>query len=88
MARVRVLRVLSEDPWCAEPLWESKELNQFEVFEKFDEVLSKYMSEGWECFDYGAASVQLCAKDREKIMIGIWLEQMPEETEPTLDPFL
>ncbi|MCD6417631.1 hypothetical protein J7M00_02465 [bacterium] len=88
MARVRVLKLVSEDPWVAEPLWESEELGQFEVFDKFDEVLDKYIREGWECFDYGAASVQLCVKGTEKVVIGIWLGQMPEEAEPTLDPFL
>ena len=82
MARVRVLRVLSEDPWKAIPLEEIEVPVGVDPFEKLSDVLAKYIVDGYECDDYGAASIQLCikkTKDRiEKIMIGIWLEQMPE----------
>ena len=86
MARVRILKVVSEDPWLTEPLWESEELDQFKVFEKFDKVLEKYMKEGWECFDYGSASYQLCVRGGERVLIYV---RFPEsELDLGQDPVL
>jgi len=86
LARVKILRVVSEDPWLAEPFWESEELDQFSVFEKFDEVLRKYDSDGWVCFDYGSASYQLCVKGRRKVLIYIKFSE--SELDLSQDPVL
>ena len=86
MARVRILKVVSEDPWLTEPLWESEDLGQFEVFERFDELLRKYEGGGWRCFDYGSASCQLCVKGREKILIHIKFSE--SELSLSRDPVL
>ena len=86
MARVRILKVVSEDPWLTEPLWESEDLGQFEVFEKFDKILEKYMKEGWRCFDYGSASYQLCVRGREKVLIYIKFSE--SELDLSQDPIL
>ena len=82
MARVRVLRVLSEDPWKAETV-QDIEVDDMAVFTVFDSIMHEYEDvRGYDCRDYGSASIQLCTKDLgdriEKIMIGLWLEQMPE----------
>jgi len=86
VARVRILKVVSEDPWLVEPLWESEDLGQFEVFERFDELLRKYESDGWTCFDYGSASYQLCVRGREKVLIYVWFPE--SELDLGQDPVL
>ena len=76
MVGVLVLRVLSEDPWRAEVV-ERIPAGPDSVFDVFDRVLEKYVGEGYECYDYGSASIQLCVRGDEKIMIGVQL-QIPE----------
>ena len=78
MVSVLVLRVLSEDPWKAEEISRIHIGPDKDPFEAFDDVLAKYIVDGYECYDYGSASIQLCVKDGEKIMIGLQL-QIPED---------
>ena len=82
MAKVGVLRVLNEDPWKAELVEEIDVPKGVDPFEKLSDVLAKYVVDGYECYDYGAASIQLCIKKTKdhlaKIMIGLWFEQIPE----------
>jgi len=79
MVKIRVLRVLSEDPWRAETLREIDVPSNVDPFEKLSDIIAKYIVDGYECDDYGSASIQLCIKNNEKIMIGLWLEQIPDE---------
>ena len=74
MPRVRVLRVLSEDPWKPDLLLENSFDDVGDAFDALDRLVRKYESMGWWCDDYGSASIQLCIKDGEKRMIGVWLD--------------
>ena len=80
MVSVLVLRVFSEDPWRAEVVSKIDVDPSRDPFEVLDDVLAKYIVEGYECDDYGSASIQLCVKNGEKIMIGLQL-QIPEVIE-------
>ena len=81
--KIRILRILSEDPWKA-TLLEEKEIEDFGLgLYEFSAIIVKYVEDGYECMDYGSATLQLCIKKQgdklDKIMIAVSFDQIPLE---------
>jgi len=68
--KVTVSRLVSEDPWSTEKLYEIVTPDEY-AFEAFDRLVEAFERAGYVCYDHGSASVQLCVGRGEKLLIKI-----------------
>ena len=71
MYMLRAYRVLEEDPWRAELLWERRYTGWDEARERFLEERGR-LEEGYTCIDHGSAWTQLCVRQvgSETVEVG------------------
>ncbi|BES82578.1 hypothetical protein [Pyrodictium abyssi] len=76
---VKLYRVLSEDPWHAQPIEERRYKEWEEAREAFIERLEELEASGYRCSDYASAWHQMCSR-----MTGtrrVYVEELGEELE-------
>jgi len=70
---IEVSKVVSEDPWSTEKLYEIVTPDEY-AFEAFDKLVEAFENAGYVCSDHGSASVQLCVGRGEKLLIKVVME--------------